>query len=255
MARSEIILGTPPTGIGGDTPRVASSKINAMTTELYAATGGLVKVASPTDITPGRLVTPAWMGLGTTEAPAIADCNLARCGGKYKGYGLLNAPLQGIVTLDVTGYTDNWISQTLRDVSDKPRVFERSWYGGNTWSTWLEVYTAGNAAIDPAIGGLMSSTVVNGFTIDKYANGVMVVTTPNTNTPTIAATDIAITVISLPVSFVPIEPLCVQAMCWPLVTLDCYGVVCQEILNLSSVRYAIRNGGTAQIFRTGGCRS
>ncbi|WP_353231860.1 hypothetical protein [Pseudomonas helleri] len=35
MARQEIILGTPPTGLGGDPPRVASQKINAMTLELY----------------------------------------------------------------------------------------------------------------------------------------------------------------------------------------------------------------------------
>ena len=35
MARQEIILGTPPTGLGGDPPRVASIKINDMTQELY----------------------------------------------------------------------------------------------------------------------------------------------------------------------------------------------------------------------------
>ena len=35
MARQEIILGTPPTGLGGDPPRVASMKINVMTQELY----------------------------------------------------------------------------------------------------------------------------------------------------------------------------------------------------------------------------
>ena len=35
MPRQEIILGTPPTGLGGDPPRVASMKINAMTLELY----------------------------------------------------------------------------------------------------------------------------------------------------------------------------------------------------------------------------
>lgn len=35
MARQEIILGAAPTGFGGDPPRTASSKINAMTTEIY----------------------------------------------------------------------------------------------------------------------------------------------------------------------------------------------------------------------------
>ena len=35
MARQEIDLGTRPTGVGGDTPRSAMVKINAMTAELY----------------------------------------------------------------------------------------------------------------------------------------------------------------------------------------------------------------------------
>lgn len=35
MAREEIVLGPPPRGEGGDTPRAASIKINAMTKELY----------------------------------------------------------------------------------------------------------------------------------------------------------------------------------------------------------------------------
>ncbi|MBD8090994.1 hypothetical protein IFT48_13410 [Pseudomonas fluorescens] len=35
MARQEIILGAPPQGIGGDPPRTASTKINAMTQEIY----------------------------------------------------------------------------------------------------------------------------------------------------------------------------------------------------------------------------
>lgn len=38
MARQEIILGTAPTGLGGDPPRTASTKINAMTAELYGTT-------------------------------------------------------------------------------------------------------------------------------------------------------------------------------------------------------------------------
>ena len=40
MARQEIILGTPPQGLGGDPPRTASTKINAMTAEVYVALGG-----------------------------------------------------------------------------------------------------------------------------------------------------------------------------------------------------------------------
>ena len=45
MARQEIILGTPPTGLGGDPPRVASMKINAMTRELYEKNASLGSAA------------------------------------------------------------------------------------------------------------------------------------------------------------------------------------------------------------------
>lgn len=40
MARQEIILGTAPTGLGGDPPRTASTKINDMTTEIYSLLAG-----------------------------------------------------------------------------------------------------------------------------------------------------------------------------------------------------------------------
>ncbi|MFJ2456893.1 pyocin knob domain-containing protein [Pseudomonas protegens] len=40
MARQEINLGVLPSGVGGDTPRVANTKINDMTAELYEAIEG-----------------------------------------------------------------------------------------------------------------------------------------------------------------------------------------------------------------------
>ena len=46
MARQEIILGTPPAGLGGDPPRTASMKINAMTQELYEKNAALGTAAS-----------------------------------------------------------------------------------------------------------------------------------------------------------------------------------------------------------------
>ena len=51
MARQEIILGTAPTGLGGDPPRTASQKINLMTKELYdklATLGTAATMASQT---------------------------------------------------------------------------------------------------------------------------------------------------------------------------------------------------------------
>ena len=67
MARQEIILGTPPTGLGGDTPRVASSKINAMTLDLFAALGA-VDGALP----PALPVAKGGTGNTTGAAPRLA---------------------------------------------------------------------------------------------------------------------------------------------------------------------------------------
>ena len=39
MAKQSISLGTAPTGVGGDTPRSANIKINAMMDELYPLVG------------------------------------------------------------------------------------------------------------------------------------------------------------------------------------------------------------------------
>lgn len=57
MARQEIILGTAPTGLGGDPPRTASTKINAMTSELYGVTNAL-GTASRENIT--TISDPVW---------------------------------------------------------------------------------------------------------------------------------------------------------------------------------------------------
>ncbi|AVE07461.1 hypothetical protein CYL20_23825 [Pseudomonas palleroniana] len=48
MSRQEIDLGTRPAGIGGDTPRSANVKINAMTQELYSRVEALGPAATAT---------------------------------------------------------------------------------------------------------------------------------------------------------------------------------------------------------------
>lgn len=76
MARQEIILGTPPTGLGGDTPRVASSKINTMMTELYARNALLGSAANANIGTaPGQVMAVGTSGLSGLPAatPTVTD--------------------------------------------------------------------------------------------------------------------------------------------------------------------------------------
>lgn len=62
MARQEINLGTPPTGVGGDSPRSTGVKINAMTLELYASAG----LANSS----------GWGGVNPPVMPEGSDANL-----------------------------------------------------------------------------------------------------------------------------------------------------------------------------------
>lgn len=182
MARQEIILGAPPQGLGGDPPRTASMKINAMTDELYAATGALVKVASPTDINPGRLVTPGWMGLGASPIvmtnSASADTLPAINARFVFGNGGGNLPDSYVYIDQLTSGSGTWTRQLAYSINSDG-MWERFFVSGSAaGKAWVPVYNGVNALVDPASGGLMSYTTIGGANIFKYANGLMVVMQP-----------------------------------------------------------------------------
>ena len=117
MARQEINTGIAPTGLGGDTPRSASIKINMMTQEIYdnlptasaplpvakGGTGaktvaevrttlGVVPVTSNTDTTVGKLLSTGYGGVGRplVEFSGTPDAAIARNMGASFSY--LSAP-------------------------------------------------------------------------------------------------------------------------------------------------------------------
>lgn len=118
MARQEIILGTPPTGLGGDTPRVASSKINAMTTELYARNAQLGSASNANIGTaPGQVMAVGTGGLyGSLSAvPVLSDLyNLNRRSLEMGEFGLVNGVrIQGAqanygLALGLQGANSEW---------------------------------------------------------------------------------------------------------------------------------------------------
>lgn len=125
MARQEIILGTPPTGLGGDPPRTASTKINAMTAELYGVTpvvrggtGGANATDARTNLglgtaatanltstqvdgVAGKVLKTADWGIGTDKVPVAPSVNLTQSGfwrwdtstAFYANYGALNGSI------------------------------------------------------------------------------------------------------------------------------------------------------------------
>lgn len=89
MARQEIILGTPPTGLGGDPPRVASQKINLMTKELYEKNATLGAAAFAAIV--GTMASGAIIEQGTNASGnfiKFADGTLITWGVRIISYGV-----------------------------------------------------------------------------------------------------------------------------------------------------------------------
>lgn len=273
MARQEIILGTPPTGLGGDTPRVASSKINAMTLEIYQGIGtpaaplplerggtggktqataqaalGLVPVSSTSDITVGRLVTPGWMGIGTPYYLPAPDPNAVRNTGYYYCAGTAATPeAYGFLRHNAAGSADGF--QEFTSVTTL-RSYKRL-LASNVWGTWDVNISAASAINDPALGagGLMSSATVSGYNVYKYANGLMCIQglAPNV-IPSVASNTSYTFQIALPVAFISASFTGPVVTVLPAVHNDHYGVV-PVMTNGGVIFCVLRNGaGAAQTF-------
>lgn len=231
MARQEIILGTPPTGLGGDTPRVANSKINAMTSELYQGIGtptsplpvskggtggtsqataqtglGLVKVTSSIDSAGGNLLLAGWGGLGgqlqnrsytpdqifTTQAGG--SFSYANNGGAYPA-GVTDGALINM-GYDTAG---QFAYQLLGDW--RTGYMYRRGRAGGVSGAWGMVYDSINATLDAqSSGGINSRTVVSGIVVNKFISGLLVMNGVFGNTPSCPANTVTTVTITLPAS-------------------------------------------------------
>ncbi|MCC3698784.1 tail fiber protein [Pseudomonas phage PseuP_222] len=95
MARQEINLGALPSGVGGDTPRVANTKINDMTEELYAAVeegGGKVQTVAGVEADAGKDIPKAQLatalGVDDKVDKEVMDTALGNKVDKVAGKGL-----------------------------------------------------------------------------------------------------------------------------------------------------------------------
>lgn len=278
MARQEIILGTPPTGLGGDTPRVANSKINAMTSELYQGIGtntaplpvskggtggtsqataqtglGLVKVTSSIDSTSGNLLLAGWGGLGgqlQSRSYTPDQMFTTQAGGSF-AYGNNGGTYPAGVTdgaLINMGYdtAGQFAYQILGDW--RTGYMYRRGRAGGTSGAWGMIYDAINSLVDPASGGLMSSTVVNGYTVTKYASGIMNIVGPAGNTASIGAGAVGQLNVTIPAGFISTNYMVASAIIAATVSNDHYGVISIINTNLTTLAILIRNGPSAQAF-------
>ncbi|WP_321847278.1 hypothetical protein [Pseudomonas paraveronii] len=277
MARQEIILGTPPTGLGGDTPRVASSKINAMTLELYQGIGtpaaplplerggtggktqaaaqaalGLVPVGATNDVNPGRLMIVGYGGVGgqlqnRSNTPDAALTLMSGASFSYGGQGgsyPTGATDGALISLSYET-TGSFVYQMLGDWRTG-NLYRRGRAGGVS-GTWAKIYDDVNAFVDPASGGLMSRTTVSGFDIFKYANGKIELIGPIPTSATIAANSNGYLDVTIPNVLDARYFATVSASPAPSMTWDVGGAM-GILTSATTVRVLLRNGATAQTF-------
>ena len=263
MARQEIILGTPPAGLGGDPPRTASMKINAMTQELYDKFTGLGTAAhkgaqaSVDDMTAGRLLGVGafgWNGgfaivkgngtdLNTLTVPSIYACN----GTYLNGYPGVSDP----VYIRVTGHGTGYLKQEMMGITSNFSAFRN--LINNAWQPWSFNYTANNVVGGVRADGLgalfeRGDNAYGSFT--KFADGRMICTGRIT-TAVLPANLSTSTRGSYPASFIagsyPVFSGTVRAS----LTTDHYGAINGDQIGAgreSGPFFTIRNGATAQSF-------
>lgn len=209
MARQEIILGTAPNGLGGDPPRTASTKINAMTQELYSVTSTLGSAATravQTTMKAGtnELLVAGFNGIGVSRdlrntiyvsgQPAdlfstgtcigFADGGALGIPGMSSGsYGVLHSNAQWVDATAGSG-----ISQTFEGGLVTWRRYPAS---ATAWRAWEQV--GGVVTGSVAAGAIMERGSTSSGQWTRFANGLLTCWTQSisatfTNSSTLSAT-------------------------------------------------------------------
>ena len=189
MARQEIILGTPPSGLGGDPPRVASQKINHMTQELYdeQAKLGTAAVAdvqiAASDLAAGKVLVvgaAGWnggaaiiMGSGT-DLNALVTAGIYALNGTYTngppgtsaGYP---PPLYVRVTVHGQGA---WTLQEVFGITGDTSAIR--YQSSGEWAPWRVVYTSSNVVGSMSGGAIIERGANANGEFTKFADGTLI---------------------------------------------------------------------------------
>lgn len=213
---------------------------------LPIVTGELI--STPTDVTVGRIVTAGWMGYGgILRTIATLDFNaLPTQSSKFIGQTTANGPESGDFYVDLEYYDTNNANLTATHIGSGRR-YSRTKTG--PWGLWGLLHTTANSQLDPALGtgGLMSSTVISGWTVSKYANGEIILVSPFDYLTSFAANELRVVDVNIPVTILSFKPSIAITVVTPASVYDCT-VPSSWMPGPTSVRFAVKNGGTAQTF-------
>lgn len=228
----------------------------------FGSASALTATASTTDFTPGRALKVGDFGIGSNNVPQIADFGDDIRPGIYYGYGAQhaqatpNAPagsgggalavlgLQGINSANYKSFIAcSQASTTDADMFFGSRVSAAP-------PTWKRMLSLENCTRDPSLGtgGIISTTVVSGFTITKFIGGLLLIQGIDPGTASVAANAILTVNTTIPsvVANLTLTNVLVSAV--PSSTNDFGGTTNALMTTGTNLRYTIKNGATAQTF-------
>jgi len=109
--------------------------------------------------------------------------------------------------------------------------------------------TLTSAVLDPQTqGGLMGRAVVSGWTVEKFANGLVRIQGSAPNTPIVPANGISSINVTIPSIISDINKASILVNSSATADSSYYGIPGAEMTSATNVFFVIRNGGTAQSF-------
>ena len=188
MARQEIILGTPPSGLGGDPPRVASQKINHMTQELYDNFSVMGTAASAdlqtknNDLAAGKVLVvgaAGWNGgaaiilEGNIDLNSLVTSGIYALNGTYSngppGTSATNCPpLYVRVTVHGQGV---WTLQEVFGITGDTSAIR--YQSSGEWAPWRVVYTSSNVVGVMSGGAIIERGDNASGSYVKFVDGTM----------------------------------------------------------------------------------
>lgn len=264
MARSEILLGTAPSGVGGDTPRSANVKINAMTAEIYQTLGGLgsasrVAIQTNPKSSGNEALNSSMNGIGifkdlrssiyATGVPGDlwgSGFLVGFCGAGVLGVpsGVAGAGEYGVLTSnmqygDMSGATGN-----MQEFAVAGTTLRRHPASAVAWTPWRVV---GQITVGQVEGGSSSAIIEKGENGNgqwtKFADGTMIMRLAPKDTAFIPINTFAQTQLTSPQALITNDGVqTVYATAQPYQNNDHYGVISVSTGGGSLFNAIVRNG-------------
>ena len=272
MARQEIILGTPPTGLGGDPPRVASQKINHMTQELYTQVSELGTASVKTAQTDpkaqnGELLVAGLNGIGlmrdlrgslyATGSPSDlmgSGTTIGFADGAFLGIPGLSPSSYGVLHTDMhyadmSGFAGQQqrFKSTHGDYMRVPATLE-------SWGNWFKcgsriVGTLTDDGTDTAQGAIIERGENANGEFTKFADGTLLARTQPITSKVIGRDLYDVVGFTLPTTVFNNGYTAVSAVAIPTQDNNQYGVIACYMNDSTTGGVIVRNGpNTAQAF-------